>query len=79
MCGCLSPPPPPNVHPPRTTVPPTQGRGGLSPSEGPPPLGGRGMDTTPNQPLTGAYDVEFMAGQLLAVGRPRIWDTRCHA
>ena len=30
--------------------------------------GGGGEDTTADQPLTGAYYAEFMAGQLLAVG-----------
>ena len=29
------------------------------------------MDTTPNQPLTSAYYVEFMSGQVLVVGHPR--------
>ena len=31
-------------------------------------------DTTPDQPLTSTYYVEFMAVQLLVVGRSRIWD-----
>ena len=37
--------------------------------------GGGGVDTTANQTLTGAYYAEFMDGQLLAVGCPRLWDT----
>ena len=67
---------PPSLCPP----PPRDGdslpspRGG-SPSDGPPPPGGGGgMDTTPDKPLTSAYGVEFMAGQLPVVGRIRIWD-----
>ena len=66
----VQPPPPP---PPGTTVPlhPGGHRRRFLPQgvTVPPP---RGMDTTPNQPLSSAYYVEFMAGQLLAVGRSRI-------
>ena len=63
---CPAPPPPPGRR-----FPP---HGKLLPSDSPPPKGGGGEDTTPDQPLTGAYYVEFMAGQLLDVGRSRVWD-----
>ena len=72
--------PPPFVHPspPKgRQFPPTPG--GLSPSNGS-PLGGGGGATldqppTTNHELTGAYYVEFMAGQLLVVGHRRLWDS----
>ena len=53
--------------PPGATVPPNPG-GGLSLSDG-------GV-TNPDQPLTSTYHAQFMASQLLAVGHPRICDTR---
>ena len=60
--------------PPGAHLPPPE----TKPSD--PPLPPRaGMDNTPNQLLTGTYYVEFKAGQLLVVSRPRIWDTHGHA
>ena len=50
-----------------TPPPPARDDGSPQPGEDVHQVVG-GMDTTPDQPLTGAYYVEFMAVQLLVVG-----------
>ena len=77
-CRCISSslaPPCPAAPQGRRSPPSPGAGGGGSPSDAPPAPPPPTV-TTPDQPLTSAYHAQFMASQLLAVGHPRICDTR---